>query len=126
MASNNTNNTQGTLDPLIKLGLHSLTIMPRPDASRGLTVCFMNQLREDGYRGPTAFFLDNFYMVLVLKAEGKPSQAEMEVSDAMLFSLFHTYTLELLGHGTSLLIPKDQGQGEEEHGVEEEEADWDM
>jgi hypothetical protein len=126
MASNNTNNTQGSLDPLIELGLLSLTIMPRPDASRDLTEWFVSRLRGEGYRGHTCFFLDNFYMVLVVKDEGKPSQAELEVSDEMLFSLFDTYTIEVFDDGTSMLFPKyDEAEQEEQQGRREE-ADWDM
>jgi hypothetical protein len=127
MEFNNTKNTQGALDPLIELGLLSLTIMPRPNAARGLTEWFMDRLREDDYRGPTAYFLNKFYMVLVLKAEGKPSQAELEVSDEMLFSRFDTYTMEVFDDGTSTLFPKyDEAEQEEQQGKEEEEADWYM
>jgi hypothetical protein len=127
MASNNTKNTQGALDPLIEIGLLSLTIMPRPDASRGLTGWFVSQLREEGYRGHTCFFLEGFYMVLVVKDEGKPSQAELEVSDEMLFSLFDTRTMEVFDDGTSMLFPKyDEAEQEEQQGKNEEEADWEM
>jgi hypothetical protein len=124
MESNNIMNTGETLDSYIELRLHSLTIMPRPDTSRGLTKWFMDRLREDGYRGPTAYFPEHFNMVLILKPEGKPSQAERKASDEMLFSLFDTYTMERFEDGTALLIPKEQEQVEE--GEEDEEADWDM
>lgn len=65
-------------------------------------------------------------MVLVVKDEGKPSQAELDVSDEMLFSLFDTYTIEVFDDGTSMLFPKyDEAEQEEQQGRREE-ADWDM
>jgi hypothetical protein len=61
----------------------------------------------------------------VLNDQGRPSQEELDVSDAMLFSLCDTYRLELLGDGTSMLVPNDQD--DEEDGEEyDEEAEYDM
>jgi hypothetical protein len=116
---------QTILPEVVATALQSLTIATRPDSPQGLTAWFMHDLRMEGYRGRTGFFLDDFTMVLVLNDQGRPSQEELDVSDAMLFSLCDTYRLELLGDGTSMLVPKDQD--DEEEGEEyDEEAEYDM
>jgi hypothetical protein len=109
-----------------------LYLRPRrvPDSPHGMTQWFAQNLQQTGYRGQAVFFHADWTMQVVNSREAMPSQEELEVSDAMIFSLFDTGYMVLHDDGTSTIVvmatEKEDEDGYQQDGEEDEEGDWDM
>ncbi|KAI4740228.1 hypothetical protein E4T50_09309 [Aureobasidium sp. EXF-12298] len=101
-----------------------------PVSPHGMTQWFAQNLLQSGYRGQAVFFHVDWTMQVVNSREAMPSQEELEVSDAMIFSLFDTGYMVLNDDGTSEIVVLETGEesedGYEQDGEEDEEGDWDM